>query len=339
MTTNVRVATTARSERARSATAAPGAAPAASARADDGGHELAAREGEPTAAALGPAAVDPMARVLRLGNDAMSWGLMLGVVIAVSTHGSLSVRAVSSLVHFQRLAAEWRTGVRDFYDQIYEIEEQRAKPKEEKPPPPPEPEPEEEKPVVREKPLEAPKEKDIYDEPKAAAPKPVEAVKVLTQGEEELDLTGDGFASGNNTQLIGGQSAGDGTGKKRTDSPYANVKGTDDGKGKGPATPAPPAPTGPDLSKPPGIVGGSAWSCPWPPEAEEEQVDEAMVTLVVTVRPDGTPAKVDVTSDPGSGFGRAARQCALARKFTPGLDRVGTAITATTPPIKVRFTR
>jgi protein TonB len=48
---------------------------------------------------------------------------------------------------------------------------------------------------------------------------------------------------------------------------------------------------------------------------------------------------VKVVSDPGHGFGRAARMCALGRRYTPGNDRAGQPITGTTPPIKVRFTR
>ena len=43
--------------------------------------------------------------------------------------------------------------------------------------------------------------------------------------------------------------------------------------------------------------------------------------------------------DPGHGFGRAARMCALAHRYQPGLDKNGAAAVATTPPFNVRFTR
>jgi protein TonB len=48
---------------------------------------------------------------------------------------------------------------------------------------------------------------------------------------------------------------------------------------------------------------------------------------------------VKVVSDPGFGFGRAARVCALSRRYTPALDRTGSPTVSATPPIKVRFTR
>ena len=61
--------------------------------------------------------------------------------------------------------------------------------------------------------------------------------------------------------------------------------------------------------------------------------------VVVTVRPDGSPQSVKVVSDPGNGFGRAARTCALGRRYQTGLDRAGQPTTAATPPIRVKFTR
>ena len=60
---------------------------------------------------------------------------------------------------------------------------------------------------------------------------------------------------------------------------------------------------------------------------------------MVTVRPDGSPLSVKVVSDPGHGFGRAARMCALGRRYTPGLDREGKPMVGTLGPINVRFTR
>ncbi|HPB98387.1 MAG TPA: energy transducer TonB, partial [Polyangiaceae bacterium] len=105
----------------------------------------------------------------------------------------------------------------------------------------------------------------------------------------------------------------------------------------------PPAPSqlsGPDCSRGATIAQGTNWSsCPFPPEADVDQVDYAVVTLVVTVRADGTARSVQVVSDPGHGFGRAARMCALSKRYQPAWDRDGNAIMATTPPIRVTFTR
>jgi len=44
-------------------------------------------------------------------------------------------------------------------------------------------------------------------------------------------------------------------------------------------------------------------------------------------------------SEPGHGFGRAARMCALTKRYTPALDRDGNPVVGTTPPINVTFTR
>ena len=63
-----------------------------------------------------------------------------------------------------------------------------------------------------------------------------------------------------------------------------------------------PKPPGPDRSRP-ASVGGTEWNCPFPPEADTAQMDEAYVTLQVDVRPDGTPGAVRVVTDPGSGVG------------------------------------
>jgi protein TonB len=68
------------------------------------------------------------------------------------------------------------------------------------------------------------------------------------------------------------------------------------------------------------------WRCPFPPEADTAQVDEALVTLDITVRPDGTPAAVRIVSDPGNGFGRMAYQCAMRQRFVTALDPDGNSI-------------
>jgi hypothetical protein len=48
---------------------------------------------------------------------------------------------------------------------------------------------------------------------------------------------------------------------------------------------------------------------------------------------------VSVLKDPGFGFGRVARQCAMRKTYTAGLDRSGKPVTTSTPPITVRFVR
>jgi protein TonB len=81
------------------------------------------------------------------------------------------------------------------------------------------------------------------------------------------------------------------------------------------------------------------WQCPWPHEAELAEFDTQTVTLRVRVDSEGRANTVTLIDHPGSGFGAAARACALETRFSPARDREGNAITADSPPIRVRFTR
>ena len=83
----------------------------------------------------------------------------------------------------------------------------------------------------------------------------------------------------------------------------------------------------------------AAWSCPWPAEADAEQVNEKTVVLRVRVQPDGRAETVEVVSDPGFGFGAAARACALGTRFEPAHDTDGHPIAAQSAPIRVHFFR
>jgi hypothetical protein len=46
-----------------------------------------------------------------------------------------------------------------------------------------------------------------------------------------------------------------------------------------------------------------------------------------------------VLADPGNGFGREARRCAMAKRYAAALDRDGGAIAGTTRPFRVHFSR
>jgi protein TonB len=68
-------------------------------------------------------------------------------------------------------------------------------------------------------------------------------------------------------------------------------------------------------------------------------VNEAAVVLRVLVQADGSVQAVNVLADPGSGFGDAARTCAMRTPFRPALDDDGGPVAAWSPPIRVRFLR
>jgi hypothetical protein len=86
-------------------------------------------------------------------------------------------------------------------------------------------------------------------------------------------------------------------------------------------------------------VTANAWDCPFPKEADEAAVDSAVVILRVSVAASGAPESVEVLSDPGNGFGDAARQCAMARTYQPAHDPSGHTVAAKTKPIRVRYVR
>jgi len=180
------------------------------------------------------------------------------------------------------------------------------------------------------------------DTTEAPAPAAAKAGAVLTAPTEPgapVDFTGEGFVTGTGDSYVGGVTAAAGTATAATYNKNAVAGGSPTGTGSGPALPPPPKPPGPDQSRSASVAGGTEWNCPFPPEADVDQVDFALVTIMVTVREDGTARSVKVVNDPGHGFGRAARICALSQKYSFALDRDGNPSVGSTPPITVRFTR
>lgn len=81
------------------------------------------------------------------------------------------------------------------------------------------------------------------------------------------------------------------------------------------------------------------WDCEFPAASDAAGIDEATVVLTVSVDANGSPEWVQIVNDPGHGFGLAAAQCAMGRKYVPARDEQGNPIAAKTPPIRVRFVR
>jgi protein TonB len=159
---------------------------------------------------------------------------------------------------------------------------------------------------------------------------PAQAAAVITRAgsESPLDLTGNTFVSGGAARLPGGATAGAGRGT-------APVTGAADIQ----APPARhPAFVAPALARPVALVEGT-WTCPWPAEADAEQVDEQTVVIRVRVAEDGTVQVAELVSDPGGGFGRAALSCARRTRFQAARNAMGGPTEAWSPPIRVHFTR
>lgn len=293
--------------------------------------------------ARGGGSSDSLDPVLELGTRATRAGALFGVVAAVALHGAGAVQAYTLPIELHAWAAEARAQLQETLGTTYDLEVEQPKP----PPPPPDPEPEPEPEPEPPKVVEAPKPTPTpRAEPRAKvaekaepAPAAAQAGKILAaepSPDEPLDLTGQGFVTGNAETFAGGVTAATGTSKTAVRDPDARPDGVVGGKGKAPAAPAP---LGPDRSRPARPAEVTWASCTFPPEADAEQIDFQLVTIMVTVRPDGTPQSVKVVNDPGRGFGRAARQCAMSKKFLPALSRDGVPQLAATPPFTVRFQR
>lgn len=162
-------------------------------------------------------------------------------------------------------------------------------------------------------------------------PQPLAAVaQTLTQEREVLDLS--------NTVVVGG-GASHGGGRIDTNAKNAGFvralgmpAGADVGvaPGRGQAQPG--------RACSPRLAGGASWSCPFPREADVDDVNQATVALRVSVNANGSVRDVSVSSEPGYGFGRAAKRCALTKHWAPGLDTTGRVI-GTVAVVNVRFVR
>ncbi|MBI4702709.1 MAG: hypothetical protein HY744_16425 [Deltaproteobacteria bacterium] len=273
--------------------------------------------------------------MLGLGRRASRVGLALGFCVALTSHGAGAGRAVTALTDMAAVAKRMRAELHEFLWSTYDVDLVRQRQAQK--PTLPEPEPE---PLPPPKPVAPPKQEEEAYERQEPPPAPAQATEVLTRkedGDEPVDLTDQGFVTGKGTGPGYGYVSAAGTAQAPTFDGHAQAGGTEGGKGAG--APEPPPKPRSNRSRPAGLAGGHAWDCPFPPEADAAQVDRAVAVIVVTVGPGGEPRSARVLSDPGYGFGRAARECALAQRFQPALDRDGNPALSTTPPIKVRFRR
>lgn len=218
---------------------------------------------------------------------------------------------------------------------VTEIELARPDPPPEPPKPPEEKAPEPDAPV-------APAARTT-----AAAPAPAaaRAGALLTAKEPDkpvpaADAPVDFVTDPNGTSYGGGVVAKGGT----ADFGVAGAKAN--GTGTTPAPAAPAAPVGPrgdavtpasNLSRAARLSEPDACRGFYPGSAT---ADEATATIAVVVRPGGEVLSASVISESpaGQGFGAAARTCLSGKRFSPALDKEGTAVTAATT-VRVRFSR
>jgi protein TonB len=247
----------------------------------------------------------------------------LACTVALAAHGvaaAAAMTAPNTTEHVVKHPA--------FLSEMIELEEPP-------PPPPPPPPVEEESPPPPRAPKLAAKRAPVAapapERPPAAAPAAAQAAQVLAQEpkDEVLDF-GETIVQGDSARFAGGVTQAGGTSAKAVGDTRARAGGVEGGTGTDTS--------GRDRSRSASLAGGAVWDCPFPEEADDEEIDEAVVTLRVRVARDGTLEAVDVARDPGAGFGREARRCARDKRWRPALDRAGNAIAAQSV-INVRFSR
>lgn len=265
----------------------------------------------------GPSA-DPFQGVLSLGPRIPVAVMVAAAVLAVSVHAGAAVGAVQAAVlhEFASWARDVHGAVSNRLAQTYDIDFVKPVEKPEEPTPPPPPE-------DKEPPKQLVKEQD---EPPPAPPAAADAAKVLMADpakDEPVDLTSNTFLNGNADTAVGGTTQIGSTAKAATNNAAAVATGVPGGTGTAPAPAAPKV----DRSRAAQILNkANLERCPFPGEADAEQVDEAAVAIEVKISTDGRAENVAVTRDPGHGFGREARKCALREKYSPALDVDGRTV-------------
>jgi periplasmic protein TonB len=276
---------------------------------------------------------DALDRVFELGatdrRRALSLALMGALLAHASMAGALRLRGEKLTAVADALAAQELSIER-------EVPIAPERPEPEAPPPTPPPEPAHSVPDMI---APAPNPSDNpYDEPASAA---AQAGEVLVQDSEEEDETDDSnentFVTGDAGTYAGGVTASSGT----STVPVRGSVVADGGVPGGGGTPvAAPKPAAPDLSRAAWLDGNTSWDdCDFPGEADRDRIRDALVGIVVTVRPNGTAQSVVVVDDPGHGFARTASACALKHTYVPALDRTGRTIWGTTRTFHVGFHR
>jgi periplasmic protein TonB len=251
-------------------------------------------------------------------------GVLLAGLGATALHVFLAGLALAATSWPQERA---RSAPAAQISQLVEIESEPPPP----PPPPPEPEPQkpEPPPPPRAAPIKLPRAAAPAPAKEEAAPAAAEAAKLVVQepAPQVLDF-GETFVQGQAATAAGGWSANGGTAKQAVRNGNARADGVEGGKGTLAA----------DYSREPNLAEGGRWDCPFPEEADSEGLDQALVTLQVRIAADGDVDQVAVVKDPGFGFGREARRCALRKRWQAGRDRSGQPITASRL-LNVRFQR
>ncbi len=256
---------------------------------------------------------DPFWRLSKL-DKRMERVALIAAVIALGAHTAVAGAMVLASSGMFSWASRVRTQLHDKRVVEIEIEMQREEPPPPQPSQPALPEPASARPV-------APARRAAV--PAAAA----QTAAVLTRQvdpNEPVDLTNT-FVTGGASSYAGGVSERGGTSAIAVRDANARAFGV----GVGPV----------DRSRPARLADSTEWQCPWPAEAEAEQIDDASILVRVRVSATGEPTTVEVVNDPGHGFAREARRCAMRKRYLPALDSAGNPVVGGTNSLNIHFAR
>lgn len=260
------------------------------------------------------------------------WGLertrlghvLVALLLALLFHGALAAKGAFGLYELGDFARIAQALVQEQMRRVVAVSMIRPEPEPEPEPPPP----------TQREPDAPPPERAPTPRQRVtpAAPAAARAARVLTappSPDEPLDLTGNTFVQGNADTYAGGVTARAGTSSTAVRDLGARSDGVVGGRGKGP---------GVDLSRAARPMDDE-WNCPFPPEADVEQINFKRVQVVVKVGTTGKALDVTVVADPGYGFGTAAKRCAMRQRYEPALGRDGKPVVGAARSFFVRFSR
>lgn len=267
---------------------------------------------------------DPLALVTNMG---VAGAGMASVAISAGVHAF----AVQGFVVAWFLGAffSWQTDMqariheKALSENTIEIEPEKVDP----------PKPDEPKPVEPEKQPENAVKSDKVEAPAPAAAQAGAIIAAAPDPNEPVDLT-NSFVMGTGDSYAGGKTDPNGTSKVAVAAIAAKGAGAPGPVGTGTVATV----IKKDCAKPAKLRGGLNWDCPFPSEADTEQIDEAVASIEVTVNASGRVDTVRVTQDPGHGFGRAAKACAMSKAFEAAVGD-DCAATTTTKAFRIRFNR
>lgn len=262
---------------------------------------------------LSSSSAPPFYSINRLGKKT-GRRILAASCIALFVHLAGAAHQLSSLHEVRAFALQIRTAIHN--RRIQTVEVHIEVPVQPPPPPPPQAEP---APVAPER--RVPRRR-VAKRRAAPPPSAAQAARVMTakaDPDEPLDLTGNTFIQGTASSYAGGVSASNGTSKAAVRDRNARAKGVNGGRG---------TKRGASLSSRARPIKNQ-WNCPFPSEADLEQVNYMSVPVAVVVNPTGRARSAKATKKTGYGFGRAAERCAKKKRYLAARDQLGKAVTST----------